>query len=180
MRKLLCTVVAACICAVWAAYIFAQTPVEKKEFAPLSPIGKEIVAEKKDAPSEYQNVIDIIKTGNEAKAKGDDASAYCLYGEALYKLNDLADKFPNWKKDMVAKQIKNIKDVSTQLTSVTCKNLEEMKESQFRLEVWQRQVLTLDKLDKIEKMLNGYDRAYWNQWDQWLRDIRAILQDRRR
>jgi hypothetical protein len=158
------------------AYAQAAKETAKPKF--LSAAAKKIAAESKGATAEYQKALNIIKEGNAAKAKGDSATAYCLYGEAVYRLNLIAEKWPEWNKKVVAKQIKNVTDVSDKLTTVTCKNLEKMKEAQFRLEVWKRQVLILNKLEKIQKMLDELDSAYWNKWDKYLKDIWQTLLNR--
>ena len=167
------TCVAIFICA--ANLSRAQVREETKEYRHLSAEGRAIAAQNKEAPEEYQKALDAIKAGNEARTKGDDAGAYCLYGEAIYKLNLIAEKYPDWKKDTVAKQLKNITDVSDKLTAATCKNLEQMKDAQFRLEAWERQVLMLRKLDKIIERLEYLEREYWNKDDKYIKDIRAIL-----
>ena len=79
----------------------------------------------------------------------------------------------------MAKQLKNITGISDKLTAVTCKNLDQMKEAQLRLEVWERQVLILNKLEKIEKKLDEVDSEYWDKWDKYLKDIWQTLLDRR-
>lgn len=175
MYKLLRSAVAAGVCAGLTASAFAQTTKEEKKSAYLSPEGKAIAAEKNDAPGEYQKAVDAITTGNEAKKKGDDASAYCLYGEAIYMLNDITEKYPEWNKDVVAKQLKNIMDVSQKLNAVTCKNLELMKEADFRLSAWQNQARALDKLDRIIKRLDELERIYWDKDDRYIKDIRDLL-----
>jgi len=153
----------------------AQVREETKEYKYLSDKGRAIVAQNKEAPEEYQKALDAIKAGNAARTKGDDAGAYCLYGEAIYKLNLITEKYPDWNRDTVAKQLKNITDVSDKLTAVTCKNLEQMKDAQFRLGVWERQVLMLKKLDNIMERLDYLERVYWNKDDEYIKDIRAIL-----
>jgi hypothetical protein len=167
------TCMAILICAVNLSR--AQVKRETKEYKYLSTEGRAIAAQNKEAPEEYQKALDAIKAGNEAKAKGDDATAYCQYGEAIYKLNLIAEKYPDWNKDTVAKQLKNITDVSDKLTAVTCKNLEQMKDAQFRLEVWERQVLMLKKLDRIMERLDYLEKEYWNKDDEYIKDIRAVL-----
>lgn len=172
-------IVCAAIFASVAGGACAQTAREPEGSKFLSVAARKISVENKDAPVEYQKALDLVKAGNEAKAKGDDASAYCLYGEAVYRLNLIAEKWPEWNKEAVAKQLNKITDVSDKLTAVACKNLEQMKEAQFRLEVWKRQVLILNKLDKIQKMLDEVDSEYWDKWDKYLKDIWQTLLDRR-
>ncbi|MEJ2744772.1 MAG: hypothetical protein P8123_03660 [bacterium] len=157
----------------------AQSAKEAKGPKFLSAAAKKIAGKNKEATAEYQKALDVIKEGNAAKAKGDSATAYCLYGEAVYRLNHIAEKWPEWNKGVVAKQLKNITDVSDKLAAVTCKNLEKMKEAQFRLEVWKRQALILNKLDKLEQRFDEVDSEYWNKWDKYLKDIWQTMLDRR-
>lgn len=179
MKKLLCLIACASVYAIVVSGANAQKAGETEGSMPLSAVARKIAVEGKEAPLEYQKALDLVKAGNAAKAKGDDANAYCLYGEAAYRLNLVAEKWPDWNKDAVAKQLKNITDVSDKLTAVTCKNLEQMKEAQFRLDVWKRQVLILNKLDKIEKKLDEANNEYWDKWDKYLKDIWQTLLDRR-
>lgn len=179
MNKLfLCLIVWAAAFATFAGGARAQATGGAEGPRQLSAVARKIAAEGKEAPLEYQKALDLVKTGNAAKAKGDDANAYCLYGEAVYRLNSIAEKWPDWNRDAVAKQLKNITDVSDKLTAVTCKNLEQMKDAQFRLDVWKRQVLILNKLDKIEKKLDEANDQYWDKWDKYLKDIWQRLLDR--
>lgn len=179
MKKPLCLIAYAAVFAAFMSGAGAQTGGETGGAKLLSAAARKIAAENKDAPLEYQKALDLVKAGNAAKAKGDDANAFCLYGEAVYRLNFIAEKWPDWNKDAVARQIRNITDVSDKLTAVTCKNLEQMKESQFRLDVWKRQALILNKLDRIEKKLDDADSEYWDKWDKYLKDIWQTLLDRR-
>ncbi len=180
MKKLLwCVIVFAAAFATVVSGACAQAAGETGGSKLLSAAARKIADENKEAPAEYQKALDLVKAGNAAKAKGDDANAYCLYGEAVYRLNLIAEKWPNWNRDVVAKQLKNITGISDKLTAVTCKNLEQMKEAQFRLEVWERQVLILNKLEKIEKKLDEVDSEYWDKWDKYLKDIWQTLLDRR-
>lgn len=178
-KPLVCIIVWAMVLTSVVGGACAQTAKETGKPKFLSAAAKKITGENNEAAAEYQKALDIIAEGNAAKAKGDDANAYCLYGEAVYRLNHIAAKWPDWNKDVVAKQLNNITDVSDKLTAVTCKNLEQMKEAQFRLAVWKRQVLILNKLDKIEKKLDEADSEYWNKWDKYLKDIWQTLLDRR-
>ncbi|MCX6357406.1 MAG: hypothetical protein NT045_05960 [Candidatus Aureabacteria bacterium] len=175
MRKLLWIAAAVCGCGAIAVYVSAQVPKEKKGYEYLSAVGKEMAAEKKDAPAEYQNAIDMVNAGNEALKNKNDASAYCLFGEALYKLNEISSKYPNWNKETLEKQVQNIKAVTAKLNAVTCKILDQMKESDFRLETWQRQALILGKLDRILERLDDLENKYWDKDDKYIKDIRQIL-----
>ncbi len=175
MSKMVCAVMCTAAFACVANCAIAQVAGETKEYKYLSAQGKALASQNKDAPVEHQKALDAIKAGNEARTKGDDAGAYCLYGEAIYTLNLIAEKYPDWNKEVVAKQLKNVTDVSDKLTAVTCKNLEQMKDSQFRLEVWKRQVLILSKLDKIMERLDSLEKEYWDKDDKYIKDIRAIL-----
>lgn len=173
MKRLRRVMVGACACT--TVFMLAPVGAYSQEEEYLSKTGKAIAAEKKEAPEDYQRAIDAVKEGNEAKKKGDDAAAYCLYGEAIYRLEHLSRKYPNWEKELVQKQIKNITDVTDKLTAVTCQNLEQMKESQFRLAVWKRQVLMLDKLNKIMERLDYLERQYWERDDKYIKDIRDVM-----
>jgi len=177
MRTLPYLILVSSISLAFGGTVSAQKSSGEKPFKPLSAAGKAIVAENTEAPMQYRKALDSIKEGNTARAKGDDATAYCSYGEAIYMLNEIANKYPNWNNEMVEKQLKNITEVSNKLNAVTCKNLEKMKESNFRLAVWQRQVLILNKLDKIEKMLENYDNEYWDKWDKYIKDIWSTVLD---
>lgn len=178
-KQLWCIIVCATVITSVVSGACAQKAKEAEKPKFLSAAAKKIAGENKEASAAYQKALDIIAEGNTAKAKGDDANAYCLYGEAVYRLNLIASRWPDWNKDVVAKQLKNITDVSDKLTAVTCKNLERMKESQFRLAVWKRQVLILNKLDKLEKKFDEVDSEYWDKWDKYLKDIWQTLLDRR-
>jgi hypothetical protein len=129
-------------------------------------------AAKKSEPAleEYNKALEAIKKGNEAQAKGNSDDAYCLYDEAVMRLNGIKGRYPDWERDKVMQQIKNVLEVKTKLVAVVCKEHEEMKEARFRFLVWQRQVAILRKLDIVMEKLEDVEK----QVDENRKDIRDI------
>lgn len=172
MRCIIFVTIAAAAFAISAAGLYAQETQKGTEgYKPISPAMKAVVKEGVEAQAEYDKALENIKQGNDARTKGDDATAYCMYGEAIFRLNNIAEKYPSWNKDLVQKQLKSITDVTDKLTAATCKNLEEMREAQFRLGVWQRQVLLQKRMDDFLKRWDKFEEE-WDQADKYIKDIR--------
>ena len=76
MKKLLwCVIVFAAAFATVVSGACAQAAGETGGSKLLSAAARKIADENKEAPAEYQKALDLVKAGNAAKAKGDDANA---------------------------------------------------------------------------------------------------------
>ncbi|HOE26265.1 MAG: hypothetical protein IT574_01725 [Candidatus Aureabacteria bacterium] len=153
------------------ALAFAQPRVKGAEGVAKA---EAIIEAGKVAPAEFSKAAEVIKAGNEALQKGDEANAYCYFEEGVMRLNELKSRFPDWERDTVMKQIVNTLEVKNKLVATTCQNLEEMKEARFRFEVWQRQVVMLRKLDLIQEQLNRMEKLQ-DKHDEYIKDIRDTL-----
>jgi len=158
---------AACLAAAAGAPAQESGPAIEKIRTELS---HTVPVKKNPAAEEFEQALDAIKRGNEAQSRGNSDDAYCLYDEAVMRLNAVKGKYPDWERDKVMKQIKNILEVKNQLEAVVCKEHEEMKEARCRFLVWQRQVAILRKLDIVTAKLQDIEK----QVDENRKDIRDI------
>ncbi|MDD5557841.1 MAG: hypothetical protein PHN82_11455 [bacterium] len=172
MKRLIAILIA------WAGLCLAVRAEEPARTDPPAPAAPPAAAKPHPALEEYTRALDAIQRGNEAQLQGSPDDAYCLYDEAIMRLNGLKGRYPDWEREKVLQQIKNVLDVKEKLVAVVCKDHEEMKQGRFRFLVWQRQVamirrldVVLEKLDQIEKDVEENRRD--------IMDLRDRILDRR-
>lgn len=147
----------------------ADTPLFPPKLPTLPPAEKA-----HPALAEFNAAVEAIRKGNEAQTAGNQDDAYCYYDEAVMRLNGIKGKYPDWERDKVMKQIKNVLDVKEKLVAVVCKDHEEMKQGRFRFLVWQRQVAMLRKLDVIAEKLERMEKEIDDNRKD-IKDIRQVL-----
>ncbi|MDD5557840.1 MAG: hypothetical protein PHN82_11450 [bacterium] len=150
-------------------------PAQETPAAPGVLRGVEVTEASRQALAAYENAIDLVRQGNEAQKRGDSESAYCRFAEAVFLLEEIRENHPEWRKEMVARQIENITKVRDTLTAAECKLLGEMKEDRFRLQVWEQQARILDGIDRLSKRLDRLENEYWRRDQEDMREILDIV-----
>ena len=133
--------------------------------------GTGIASEKSEAATEFDKAISTINAGRKAMRSGNNESAYCLFMEASMRLSSIKQRFPSWNTKAVERQIAAIRKMQGNVKATTCKILEGMDKDQYRFDTWQRQVLMLDKLNKIVNMLTYITREQ-DRNQEYIKDIR--------
>lgn len=105
----------------------------------------------KEKPEEQAAFDGALDTARKAQEIGDEGQAFLLYTDALLKLRKIHGKYPNFKPDAVNAKIKEVQDLLKSVEDAKCESLQQEKEGRFRYLVWKRQLLTLNKLDNLEK-----------------------------
>jgi hypothetical protein len=140
---------------------------------PLSPTA----ASDQSAREDFKKAVEVIEKGNEAMKKGDEDGAYCAFEEGVTRLDGIRMEYPGWEKKRVSQQLANVNEVKNKLNAATCKSLEQMKEGQFRAFLKQRLAIMNKKLNILVERLDYLEKQYWDQDDQYIKDIRDQMLD---
>lgn len=104
--------------------------------------------QKTEEQEEYREALDIV---SKAKDIGNEEQAFLLYTDALLKLRKIRGEYPDFKAEEVEAKVKEVNSLLKDLEDVKCQSLEDEKAGRFRFLVWKRQILILDRIDKLQE-----------------------------
>ena len=104
--------------------------------------------EKAEVQENYREALDIV---SKAKDIGDEGQAFLLYTDALLKFRKIRGEYPDFKAKEVEAKVKEVNSLLKDLENVKCQSLEDEKAGRFRFLVWKRQILILDRIDKLQE-----------------------------
>lgn len=103
--------------------------------------------EKSEAEEAYRQSLEVVSRAREI---GDEGQAFLLYTDALLKLRKIHGQYPAFKAKEVDAKIKEVNSLLASLEDAKCQNLEDEKAGRFRFLVWKRQIMMLDRIDKLQ------------------------------
>ena len=105
-------------------------------------------AKKAEAEADYRETLDIVGHASEI---GDEGQAFLLYTDVILKLRKIRGQYPDFKAKEIDAKIKEVSSLLVNLEDAKCQSLEDEKAGRFRFLVWKRQILILDRIDKLQK-----------------------------